>query len=243
MKCFANAFDDEECSHEGIVSETLIAPYADATITSIATALSPDKRRNFSEWLARDVGNSGRFRGMADDEQQKWLFVRRAFEDAVQKRHWAGGVRERDETCVMNCRHQESGREADRFAGVVVLHARAIRLHAVRLRKDRDQPRRDLEKRLLRIGAEWRERRQPRGWCSMLVEFALFLFGCRADLVFHGRICDRDEVPGLQVRPARRTASRTEARLDDLAWNGTRGKFANGSASLHAFVERGGICS
>lgn len=169
---------------------------------------------NFAEWFALNIRHARGIRRMTDYEKEEGLFVRRSFQNAIQKCHWTWRVRERDQTRVMNRRDQESSRDADGFRRVIMFHARAVGPIAVRLREDCDQPGRDFEERFSRIGAERRERLQPFFRRAVLIKLALLFFGRDADLVFHRRISHRHEMPRLQVRSAWCAARRAQAGFD-----------------------------
>ena len=82
--------------------------------------------------------------------------------------------------------------------------AYALAVDAGALVEHRNQPRCDFQERLVRIGAQRRQRLQPLSGRSMRVELALFGFGGRADPSLGGRVLHRDEAPGLLVGAAGR---------------------------------------
>ena len=69
----------------------------------------------------------------------------------------------------------------------------------------------------------------------MFVEFAFLFFGGYADLVFHRRIANCDEVPRLQIRSARRTPGHAQAIFDHVARDCAGGEIAHSATPLHLF--------
>src|SRR3954464_331040 len=128
------------------------------------------KRADLTQGFTGDLGNEGVFSRMANHEKNKWLFVRGTAEDFVQKSHRTRGVRQRHQAAQMQCGHEYSGRDSDRFKGIVGRGASSIGEEAKRLCEHGDQPGRGFEKRFVRIRPQRSERLQPRFWGAMLVE-------------------------------------------------------------------------
>ena len=59
-----------------------------------------------------NIGHNRVFCWMSDHEEQERLFVRGAFQNAIQKGHRTRRVGERDKSGVVNCRDEKSGRDA-----------------------------------------------------------------------------------------------------------------------------------
>ena len=89
------------------------------------------------------------------------------------------------------------------------------------------------------VGAERRERIEPLLGCAMLVELLLFLLGRDPDLRLHRGIRDHDEVPGLEIRPARRRAASADAIVDQLGVHGPVGELADRAPTIELGVEVG----
>ena len=154
---------------------------------------------------------------IADDEQQKRLFVLWAFEKLVQKAHRCGCVGEGRESGVMESGDEHAGGDADRLVGVVVLDDVAVGVELVALRKDRDQVGRDFEKRLRGVRTQGLQGVEPRLWSTMGVERFLFFLRRGANLPLHCFRFNDDKMPRLQVGAARRRCRGPYARVDDVA--------------------------
>ena len=137
----------------------------------------------------------------------------------------------------MQRRDQYPGGETGGFRRVVVLHLAAVVEAAVLLQEHGDQVGRRLEKGLRRVGAQGLERGQPLGRRAVLVEFPLFRFRRLANPLLRPGRADHDEVPRLQVGPARRRARRFQGRFDDVAGHGPGGELAHGPAPRQVRVE------
>ena len=103
------------------------------------------KIRNHLQRIARNIRHARSWCRVARHQQHKRALVGGATEQFVQKTHRAGRVREDSQSGLMQRHNQKAGCNANRFAGVVVLLCAAICATAVRLRKNRDQPRRNLQ--------------------------------------------------------------------------------------------------
>ncbi len=73
-----------------------------------------------------------------------------------------------------------------------------------------------------------------------LVEFLLFGFGGQANALFDGRVGHDDEVPGLQIGAAGRSAGRAQAIFDDLGRQRPVGKRAHRAPAPHLGIKVGG---
>jgi hypothetical protein len=136
--------------------------------------------------------------------------------------------------------NQQPGGDADRLRRVVVLDDLARRGDAVRLHEHRDEPRRHVEEGLPRIGAERRQRIQPRLRRAMRVELPFFLLGRVTKAMTQGHVVPADghEVPRLLVRAARSRPRGAYGLLDDHARDGPWGEVPDGTTLAHAIPER-----
>ena len=71
----------------------------------------------------------------------------------------------------------------------------------------------------------------------MFVKFFFFGFGCDADLALDFRIADRNEMPRLQICPARSAPCDAQTTLDDLARDRSLGEIAHGASLSHVTLK------
>ena len=102
----------------------------------------------------------------------------------------------------------------------------------ITLLKHRDQIRRRLQKRLVRIRTQGRERVQPVLRCFVRIKRLLFLFSSRTNLAFNIRTLDHSKIPGLSISAARRSAGCQQTLLNNFTGHRPIGKLPNTPASL-----------
>ena len=160
--------------------------------------------------------------------------------DIVEKAHRRGRVRQRRQPRVMQCGDQKAGRDRDRFRHIIILADNAVGAGAASRAEHADQPRRDFEKRLVRISPERLQRREPLRAGAAVIERALLILGGDADARLHRSVADDGEMPGLVIGPAGCRARRFEAGLDQRARDGRRREVAHGVATADRLVKRRG---
>jgi len=108
------------------------------------------------------------------------------------------------------------------------------------LYKDSDEIRRQLQKRLVFIRTQWRERIQPLLWGTSVVELQFLLFSSYSDLALHGLIAYDYEVPGLKISSAWGPSCCSDTLLYDLTGNRAVGELPHSASALHQLTESKG---
>ena len=199
----------------------------------------PDRRQlaaheDLVERLALEVGDDGVRSGIADRDQQVAALLAGTVEDLVEEAHRAGRVGQRGQAGHMERGQQEADGDPDRLLDVVGLR----RVGALVDLEDRDQRGRLDEERLLGVGAEPRQRLQPLGRRSALVELPLLRLGGRPQTTAHLRVGDDHEPPGLDVGSAGRTGRRAHGLLEDAVGDRTAVEVAHAAPPHEVVGER-----
>ena len=103
---------------------------------------------------------------------------------------------------------------------------------AITLLKHRDQVWRRLQKRLVRIRTQGRERIKPVLRCFVRIKRLFFLFSSRSNLTFNIRTLDHSKIPGLRISTARRGAGCQQTLFNDFTRHRPIRKFSKTPASL-----------
>ncbi len=146
-------------------------------------------------------------------------------------------MRERRETCAVQCGNQQSRGDPGRLGWVVVLHLATVGQLAELLQEHGDQVRRRLEKGLVLVGPERFQRCEPFLRCPVRIELAFLDLGRLADLLLGLGARDHHEMPGLQVGPARRRVGHLQRCLDEVAWYGAIRELAHRASPAEVRIE------
>src|SRR5438045_461038 len=143
--------------------------------------------------------NGRSFRRITRNEQDVGLVLLWPPTDLVEEAHRIRGVGQGCKPGLMQRRDQESGRDADGLRNVVVLVQPAVRTNTLAFAENADQPRRDLKKRLVRIGAERTQRLEPFPSGAARVKRALFCLSGETYPPLQCTVADHREVPWLLI--------------------------------------------
>src|SRR5918996_1692847 len=188
--------------------------------------------------LALEVGNRAPVRRVTDGDQDVRPLVRRAIEDVAKEGHRTGRVRQSGEARRMQTREQETDRDPDGLADVVVLDLAAVGRDAVHLLEDDDDERRILDVRLSPVRPERPQGLEPLVWHPALVAPPLLLLRGSPDPTFQVRIRNDDEGPGLLMSAGRRRRGGRDRVLDDLV-RGRLGREVSHTASQPHALPKG----
>ncbi len=146
-------------------------------------------------------------------------------------------MRQRGQSGTLAGRDQQARGQPDRLVRVVVLDLAAVGPAVEAADEHGDQPGRHLQERLVGVGSERAECREPVGRCTVRIELALLRLGRRADAVLDARVRHRDEPPGLLVGARWRGGGRAQALLDQGPGNLAGRKITHAAATLHVVRE------
>src|SRR5260370_1290036 len=194
-------------------------------------------RNDLLQNFLRNVWSTGIFGGMADDQNQEWLFLCRTFQYPVEKAHWTRCMSQCEQSGHVDRGNQHSRGNTDRLCYIVVFYFTTAGRESIGLSKDHDQVRSCFEIRLVLVSAQRCQGIQPLLRSATVVKEPLFLLGSGPDLVFDFRIADHNEVPRLHIGAARSAPCHAQAIVDYLPVNRPLGELTHGAAPKHFVAE------
>jgi len=154
-----------------------------------------DEGADLVEGFAGEVGDMAVVAGVSQGDHHVGAFVFWAVEDFFEELHGAWGVGEGCQAGLVGGGEEHAGSDADGFVEVVDLAA----VVCCAERHDDDEPGYGVDVGFVWVGFEGFEVIEPAVGGFVVVEVAFDLFDGDSDGVFHFRIGDGDESPGLFV--------------------------------------------